>query len=95
MRLRESERRLYTLIAVTALLVIYVVAFVVSNSTHVRVSFVIFSGQAPLIVVMLLCLVIGLAIGIIAGRLGIHIRERKGTTTTTAAPDERPTDVTE
>jgi uncharacterized integral membrane protein len=96
MRLRESERRLYTLIAVTALLVIYVVAFVVSNSTRVEVSFVIFSGRAPLIVIMLLCVVIGVAIGVIAGRVGIHLRERKTTTGTTApTPDERPTDVIE
>jgi uncharacterized integral membrane protein len=100
MRLRESERGLYTLIAVTALLVIYVVAFVVSNSTRVEVSFVIFSGRAPLIVIMLLCVVIGIALGIIAGRVGIHLRDRKTTTVTNATgptppPDERPTDVME
>jgi uncharacterized integral membrane protein len=97
MRLRESERGLYTLIAVTALLVIYVVAFVVSNSTRVEVSFVIFSGRAPLIVIMLLCVVIGVAIGVIGGRVGIHLRDRRTTTSTSTAaastpPDQRPTD---
>jgi uncharacterized integral membrane protein len=40
--------------------------FVVSNSTRVEVSFVIFSGRAPLILIMLLCVVIGLLLGVVA-----------------------------
>lgn len=90
MRLRETERGLYTLIAIGALLVIYVVAFVVSNSTRVEVSFVIFSGRAPLILIMLLCVVIGLLLGVVAARLGMRLRAARATTTAQDEPPSAP-----
>ncbi len=76
MQLKRSERGLYTLIAVTALLVIYVVAFVVSNSGDVKVSFVLFGGRAPLILVMTLCVAVGLLLGIAVARVGTRLRNR-------------------
>jgi uncharacterized integral membrane protein len=94
-RLRESERGLYTLIAITALLVIYVVAFVVSNSGRVEVSFVLFSGRAPLILVMVLCVGVGLLLGMVAGRLGTRLRESRTTTTTPLGGGEPPADLPE
>jgi uncharacterized integral membrane protein len=76
-RFRKSERGLYTLIAITALLVIYGVAFVVSNSGRVEVSFVIFSGRAPLILVMTVSALVGLAVGLFANRLAARLRAGK------------------
>ena len=53
-RSADSERVLYALIAIVALVVIYLVAFVLSNTQSVRVSFVLFDGTASLIWVMLI-----------------------------------------
>jgi uncharacterized integral membrane protein len=78
---RKSEQGVYALIAAAALVVIYLVAFVVSNSTSVKVSFVVFAGRASLIIVMLVCTLLGVALGVILARLA---RRRK------PAPDHEP-----
>jgi uncharacterized integral membrane protein len=54
---------MYALLAIVALLIIYLVAFVIANTTRVDVSFVIFKARASLIWVMLICTVIGIGIG--------------------------------
>jgi uncharacterized integral membrane protein len=66
---RKSEQGIYLLIAVAALVVIYVVAFIVSNARRVEVSFVAFDAKAPLIVLMLACVLLGLAIGLLVARI--------------------------
>lgn len=58
-----GERRLYAGVAVVALLILYLVAFVVQNGKAVKVSFVLFDASAPLILVMTLCSLLGGAIG--------------------------------
>jgi uncharacterized integral membrane protein len=66
---RKSEQGIYLLIAVAALIVIYVVAFIVTNAKRVQVSFVAFDTRAPLIVLMLACVLLGVVLGILAARI--------------------------
>lgn len=66
---RKSEQGIYLQIAVAALLVIFVVAFAVSNAGRVRISFVAFDAQGPLIAVMGLCILLGLVSGVVIGRV--------------------------
>lgn len=70
-----GERRLYAIVAGVALLVLFLVAFVVKNSRDVKVSFVIFDATAPLIAVMVGCAVIGVGIGVGAAVLFLHARD--------------------
>ena len=99
-----SERGLYAMLAVVALLVIYLVAFVVANTDRVEVSFVMFDARASLIWVMLVCTVIGAGLGIAATTLLQRTRGTRrtsvpgpGATVTTplvepSPPVRRPTD---
>jgi uncharacterized integral membrane protein len=72
---RKSEQGIYLLIAVAALVVIYVVAFIVSNARRVEVSFVAFDARAPLIVLMLVCVLLGLAAGLLLARIAERRRD--------------------
>jgi uncharacterized integral membrane protein len=99
-----SERGLYAMLAIVALLVIYLVAFVVANTDRVEVSFVMFDARASLIWVMLVCTVIGVGLGIAATSLLHRTRGTRRTSvpgpgaTVTAPlvepspPARRPTD---
>ena len=60
---------MYALLAIAALLIIYLVAFVVANSNSVEVSFVVADAHASLIWVMLVCTAIGVVIGIVLTKL--------------------------
>jgi uncharacterized integral membrane protein len=60
---------MYALLAIAALLIIYLVAFVVANSNRVEVSFVVADAHASLIWVMLVCTAIGIVIGIVLSKL--------------------------
>jgi len=73
-RSRASERRLYALLAAAALVVIYLVAFIVSNARSVKVSFVVASGHVSLIWVMLGALLVGVILGVAA----VELRRRAG-----------------
>jgi uncharacterized integral membrane protein len=84
---RKSEQGIYLLIAVAALVVIYVVAFIVSNARRVEVSFLAFDAKAPLIVLMLACVLLGLAIGLLLARIAERRRaERRQSTGTENGP---------
>ncbi len=74
---RKSEQGIYLLIAVAALVVIYVVAFIVTNATRVEVSFVAFDTRAPLIVLMVVCVLLGVVIGIAAARIAERRRDHR------------------
>ena len=78
---RKSEQGIYLLIAVAALVVIYVVAFIVSNARRVEVSFVAFDAKAPLIVLMLACVLLGLAIGLLVARIARRREQRQSSGT--------------
>lgn len=73
---KPTERALYALVAGGALLVIYLVAFVVSNSGTVQVSFVVGSTGVPLILLMALCVVIGGALGAVVARVATRLRHQ-------------------
>ena len=66
---RDPERLVYGLMALLALIVIYLVAFVLSNTEPVPVSFVLFDTTASLIWVMLVCTILGLVAGVAIFRL--------------------------
>jgi uncharacterized integral membrane protein len=72
---RKSEQGVYLLIAVAALVVIYVVAFSVTNAKRVEVSFVAFDARAPLIVLMLVCVLLGIVIGVVVARIAERRRD--------------------
>jgi uncharacterized integral membrane protein len=72
---------MYALLAVAALLIIYLVAFVVANSNRVEVSFVVADARASLIWVLLACTVIGVIIGIALSKLWGRTRGVKTTST--------------
>jgi uncharacterized integral membrane protein len=78
----RAERILYALVAGLALVVIYLVAFVVSNTREVLVSFVFFEATASLIWVMLACTLLGLAAGVAI----VQIRTRRRALRRGAAP---------
>ena len=66
---RKSEQGIYLQIAVAALIVIFLVAFVVSNAGRAKISFVAFDAEAPLIVVMVVCILLGVIGGVAIGRV--------------------------
>jgi uncharacterized integral membrane protein len=66
---RKSEQGIYLQIAIAALIVVFLVAFVVSNAGSVKVSFVAFDARPPLIAVMLLCILLGVVGGVVIGRM--------------------------
>ena len=81
---------MYALLAVAALLIIYLVAFVVANSNRVEVSFVVADAHASLIWVMLVCTTIGVVIGIVLAKLwgrtrGVRTSSTPGPGTTAGA----------
>lgn len=69
----RSERGVYALIAIIALIVIYLIAFVLKNTRSVKVSFVFASTTASLIWVLLVSILLGIVLGLAASRLG-HVR---------------------
>lgn len=70
---KRSERGVYALIAIIALIVIYLIAFVLKNTKSVKVSFVFASTTASLIWVLLVSILLGIVLGLAASRLG-HVR---------------------
>ena len=77
----RSERGVYALIAVVALIVIYLIAFVLKNTASVDISFVVASTKASLIWVMLICILLGIALGLAAARLAVRRPSRRSPTT--------------
>ncbi len=75
---RKSEQGIYLQIAIAALIIVFLVAFVVSNSDEVKISFVAFDATTPLIAVMLLCVLLGVVGGVAIGRLAERRRAAKG-----------------
>jgi uncharacterized integral membrane protein len=74
----NPERLVYGLMALLALIVIYLVAFVLSNTETVPVSFVLFDTNASLIWVMLICTLLGLIAGVAVSRLVTGRRGGRG-----------------
>jgi uncharacterized integral membrane protein len=72
----RPEQSLYILVGVLAVVLLYVVGFVVANSHRVSVDFVLFSASASLIWVILISLALGGVCGFALARLGVRRRER-------------------
>jgi uncharacterized integral membrane protein len=69
-KLEESyQARLWLIIGGLGLLVAYVIYFVVANDDEVSVDFLFFDATTGLIWVILLCLAIGVAAGILVSQL--------------------------
>lgn len=63
-RLREGpEQGLYVLVGVAAVVLLFIVGFIVENSTRVHVHFVLFTKSTSLIWVILVSLFLGIVIG--------------------------------
>jgi uncharacterized integral membrane protein len=66
---RAWQPRLYAILVGLALIVAYVIGFIVANSDHVSVNFIFFDARTSLIWVILLCLAIGLLAGVLLSQL--------------------------
>ncbi len=76
--LRADRRRLAVRLGAAAVLVGIVVAFVVRNSQAVRVDFLVASRHPRLIWVILVCFLVGVAVGLLAGSPGRLRKRREG-----------------
>jgi uncharacterized integral membrane protein len=60
-----------------AVLLLLLVVFIAQNTQHVRVSFLWWSGMAPLAVALMLAAVVGIVLAVVAGSLRIlQLRRR-------------------
>jgi uncharacterized integral membrane protein len=68
--IREGpEQRRYITLALVALLVLYVVGLIIANAKSVSISFVLGSASISLLWLIILCVLMGMAIGwILRGR---------------------------
>jgi uncharacterized integral membrane protein len=73
---RRPEQTLYLVVGLIALGVLYLVGFVIVNSSHVTVDFVLFSTGTSLIVVILFTLILGLLGGVGLTFLFLRARAR-------------------
>jgi uncharacterized integral membrane protein len=72
---RESfQPRVWIRLIVLSLLIAYTVAFILENSRHVHVHFVLTTTSVSLIWVIVLCLAIGVLAGIAGSQLYRHRR---------------------
>ena len=62
----KGDRRPYVLLAIFAVVVVYLLAFALLNTRVVEVSFVAFSTEASLIWLMLASVALGLVLGVVA-----------------------------
>jgi len=75
-----ERRDIPWMLVVFAILALYGIALVILNADQVEVSFVFFTAEISLLVLILLCLGIGFAIGFLADRL--RERRRRGASRT-------------
>ena len=73
---RRPEQTLYLVVGLIAIGVLYAVGFIIENSKHVTVDFVLFSTGTSLIVVILFTLILGLAGGVGITFLFLRARAR-------------------
>ena len=70
-RLRNApEQGVYVVVGVLAVVVLFLVGFIVKNDRPARVDFVLFSTATSLIWVILISLLLGLVAGVLLARLG-------------------------
>ena len=78
------EQGVYVVVGLIAIIVLYLIGFIVKNSRDARIDFVLFSAKVPLIVLMLLMF----ALGIVSGMLVVMIAVRRRPLSAAAAADD-------
>jgi uncharacterized integral membrane protein len=73
---RRPEQTLYLVVGLVSIGVLYALGFIIENSKHVTVDFVLFSTNTSLIVVILFTLILGIAGGIGLTFLFLRARTR-------------------
>ena len=73
---RRPEQTLYLVVGLISVGVLYALGFIIENSKHVTVDFVLFSTGTSLIVVILFTLLLGIAGGIGLTFLFLRARAR-------------------
>jgi uncharacterized integral membrane protein len=77
----RPEQGIYVIVGVLAVVVLFLVGFVVKNDRSVRVDFVLFSAGSSLIWVILISLVLGVVIGVLLATLSPIGKGRRKTST--------------
>jgi uncharacterized integral membrane protein len=75
--IEDWQPRLYAILIGLALIVLWLIAFVVKNDDRVQIDFVLFSAQTGLIWLLILLLAIGFLGGVLASQL--YRRRRRST----------------
>jgi uncharacterized integral membrane protein len=73
---RRPEQTLYLVVGLISVGVLYALGFIIENSKHVTVDFVLFSTGTSLIVVILFTLLLGIAGGVGLTFLFLRARSR-------------------
>ena len=74
-RLRSlPEQGVYVVVGVIAIIVLYLIGFIVKNARDARIDFLLFSATVPLIVLMLLMFVLGLLAGALVAMIAVRRR---------------------
>ena len=68
------EQGVYVVVGVIAVIVLYLIGFIVQNARDARIDFLLFSAKVPLIVLMLLMFVLGLVAGALVAMVAVHRR---------------------
>ena len=92
-RIRElPDQGLYGVVGVLAVAALYVIGFVIKNSKHVSVDFVLFSAGVPLITLMVVMLLFGALLGVVLTLLLARRRAPKaaGTVRRRASQPSKP-----
>jgi uncharacterized integral membrane protein len=86
----RPEQGIYVVVGVLAVVVLFLVGFVVKNDRSVRVDFVVFSAGSSLIWVILISLFLGIVVGILLATLSPLGRSRRRTSTPGPVAPARP-----
>ena len=74
-RLRSlPEQGVYVVVGAIAIIVLYLIGFIVKNARDARIDFVLFSATVPLIVLMLLMFALGLLAGVLVVLIAVRRR---------------------
>ena len=68
------EQGVYVVVGVIAVIVLYLIGFIVQNARDARIDFLLFSATVPLIVLMLLMFVLGLLAGALVAMIAVRRR---------------------
>ncbi len=68
------EQGVYVVVGLIAIIVLYLIGFIVQNARDARVDFLLFSATVPLIVLMLLMFVLGLLAGALVAMIAVRRR---------------------